>query len=108
MDALTVAGVKHAFQYLKDRGFIVLPPERRVIVQAREAIPLGEMERSRMSAERVADMAQETCVRRIVRELFNKGLCVHSRQDIDDAITGREVVFTSAIGVIKPSEVSAK
>jgi hypothetical protein len=104
LDAVEKTMLQHCKQYLEDRGFVVLPKERGVIVQAHYSIPYMEFQLSRVSAERLADAAQETNASRIVREVIAKGLVVHTRHTCNGSARGREMVFRSSIAVIAPSE----
>jgi hypothetical protein len=98
--------VERAKALLRSKGYVVIPEERRVILQARYIIPAFEMEGSKVP--NFIGLAFETNIRRITAEIANptKGLCVHRRRDIEDGITGREVVLETALGVIvqKPED----
>lgn len=87
---------------LKGLGYVVLPKERRVIVQARWLVSPHELERSR--DPRFEDMMRAANLRSLITEADQNGLVIHERQELDDPITGREVLFNSAIGIIKPKE----
>ena len=96
--------LEHCKNVLRQNGYVVLPKERRVILQTNFLVPTSEVQYSRANAERYADMAQNANVQRLVREAMANGLVLHERRTIDDEVTGREIVFTSVMGVIKPND----
>lgn len=94
--------LEHCKNVLKQNGYVVLRQERRVIITANYIVPPQEMEYSRLNSERYADIAQAANHRRLIHEAETHGLILHERQDINDPVTGREIVFKYAMGLIKP------
>lgn len=87
---------------LRRNGYVVIPRERRVVLTSTYILSPTEMRYSRVNAERIEDMAREQSLKRLIRQADDDGLILHVRQDIDDPVTGREIVFRSAMAVTKP------
>lgn len=96
--------LSHCKNVLRQNGYVVIARERHRVITARFVVPPHEVEYSRLSAERYADMVHSSNLQRLIRQADADGLIIHERKDINDPITGREVVFSSAMGLIKPKE----
>ena len=94
--------ITHAKLLLKEAGYVVIPRERHIVVQSRYMVPPHDLNYSRV--ERYEDMVRQKMLRDLICEADHAGLVLHARQDLNDPVTGREVVFTSAMGMIKPKE----
>lgn len=93
--------LKYYARFLRERGYVVIPRERRVILDANYVLP-PYSEQLRIGKERLIDMVQREQERTFARKLFDEGLVANTIRHIGDEVTGRGEVFTSAIGVIKP------
>lgn len=94
--------IKRAADFLRGEGFVVIPRERHVVATARYIVPPFDMESRRFSEPRYDDMVRATNLRKLIHHADDNGLVLHLKQDINDPVTGREVVFTSAMGLIVP------
>lgn len=99
-----MGAVERAKQLLKDAGYIVIPKERRVIIHSRYLVSPWDLERFSGAPERYTDMVLSTHLRSIAGEIKDQGLYVHSKNAIDDPVTGKEVYFDTAVAVIKPKD----
>jgi hypothetical protein len=88
-------------KFLRAHGYVVIPRERHVVLDANYVLP-PYSEQLRIGKERLIDMVQREQERTFARKLFDEGLVANTIRHISDEVTGREVVFTSAIAVIKP------
>lgn len=90
--------IEDAKALLKDAGYIVLPKERRVILQYHSIIPAWIDD----------DSAKHRNLKGLIHSAEEAGLIQHLRQDFEDHITGKEVLFRSLMGVIKPREAPSR
>lgn len=94
--------LEQAASILRDNGYVVIPRERHVVVQATYMVPPHEIEKVRSGDHRWSDIALTTSLKKIALEAYDAGLVIHKRQDIADPICGQEVVFRTAMACIKP------
>ena len=89
-------------EHLRKHGYSVIPKDRRVIVTSRYMVPPMDLERGRFNEPRYEDMVRSTNLQKLIRHADDHGFIVHAKQDLDDPVTGREVIFTSAMRLVRP------
>lgn len=92
---------EHMARLLRERGYVVIPKERRVILTANYVLPPYQ-EQLRIGKERLKDLVQRQQEHTFARKLFDEGLVASTARSISDPVTGHEEVFTSCIALIKP------
>jgi hypothetical protein len=90
----------HALQVVKAAGYVVIPSERHVVLDASYSLPLW----TKGSMERLMDCALVNNAERIARAAAARGLFIEHKREVDDPATGREVIVSHACAFIKPKE----
>lgn len=98
MDAVT----ESVAEWLRSKGYVVIPKERHVVLSASSSIPRFEIESSRGSFDAAIKRSKDLMTRSIAKKLMDDNLIISKTHEADDPITGREFFVSVAAAIIKP------